>query len=447
MAYFKEIILAFILSKVQSEDTVIRVNYGLLYRNIGKMQVVTDKWLHIFRIQLPDIPDRPTLATMTCKKQVGSRNPSGEFRYAACVTQHKAGTTPANECDSTHNLSESTCLAATAYSSLVKDIYTELSMEYEHLVELVTDLFKDSSNRHKRALLDLSGIFSTVFGFGRQKDIDQVKHAVDEVHNNLKNQALKEAQMFKDMHSAIDVTNKRLEHVSQRLFQVANYTRRATQQLGSIMLHGLGMLALRLQHVMELSLEASKLIREISEFRQRLLELLQGKLSPQLIRPNLVRAMLADIANRLRLSQPEFTIALDSPSEAYSLENFYIQRHDKSIYLGIYVPLAYENAAFDLYQIDSYPLPAASSTDHVTYIRNPRAFLAQSRDQKYYFHPSKEDLYVHCTTRHNRHCEYQPSLRNGNQDFTCEYAVFTVNISQLRLASTVCLKQALNQRL
>ena len=76
MACFKVIILAFILSKVQSEDAVICVNYGLLYRNISKMQVVTDKWLHIFRIQLPDIPDSPTLATMTCKKQLGSRHPT-----------------------------------------------------------------------------------------------------------------------------------------------------------------------------------------------------------------------------------------------------------------------------------------------------------------------------------------------------------------------------------
>ena len=214
------------------------------------------------------------------------------------MTQHKAGTTPAYECDSTYNLSESTCLTATAYSSLIRNIYTELSMEYEHLIELVTELFKDSSNQHKRAWLDLSGIFSTVFGFGCQKDIDQVKNAVDEVHNSLKNQALKESQMFKDMHTAIDVTNKILDHVSQRSFQVANYTRRATQQLGSIMLHGLGILALRQQHVMELSLEASKLLREISEFRQGLLELLQGKLSPQLKRPNLVRAMLEDINSK-----------------------------------------------------------------------------------------------------------------------------------------------------
>ena len=33
-----------------------RANYGLTFRAVGDMQFVTDKWLHLFRICLPQVP-------------------------------------------------------------------------------------------------------------------------------------------------------------------------------------------------------------------------------------------------------------------------------------------------------------------------------------------------------------------------------------------------------
>ena len=61
----------------------------------------------------------------------------------------------------------------------------------------------------------------------------------------------------------------------------------------------------------------------------------------------------------------------------------------------------------------------------MTYVSNPKHFLAQSMDKRYYFHPTTADLMAYCTPGHHKVCSYQPPLHDAGQDLSCEYAVFT----------------------
>ena len=53
-----------------------------------------------------------------------------------------------------------------------------------------------------------------VFGFGRQKDEDQMQNAVIDLETNFKEDTLATHKMFRNMHSAIELRNRRLGHMS-----------------------------------------------------------------------------------------------------------------------------------------------------------------------------------------------------------------------------------------
>ena len=420
------IVFLCLITLTMSENSVNRLNFGLLFRPVGEMNIISDKWLHIFRLQLPKLPTHKIPGRIVCH-HLSNNLPNDQNIHGLCATSAHAGQKLPTVCrhDSYNYLRLSVCKARSAYTEVVKDIYGDLSSEYIDFLNLIQQVIQDSGLRHKCAWLDISGVFSTVFGFGRQKDIDQMKAAVKMLHNDFKEHTLEESNLFKEMHTAIDMTKTRLNHLSSNLFQLANFTQQFTQSIHHQLMYQIEFSSVRFHDIFTLYREAVQTSNELKEVKDGLLQLLQGWLSPHLIHPRIARDMLDNIAHRLHSSNHDFKVALESPSDFYHLNEFYVQRHQNILYLGVYVPLAYKDAKFNLFQIDSYPLPAASNIDHVTYIRQPKMFLAHSDDHSFYFHPTEEDLLVHCTSGHNRMCLYQPSLRNGNQDFTCEYTIFT----------------------
>ena len=176
--------------------------------------------------------------------------------------------------------------------------------------------------------------------------------------------------------------------------------------------------------IFDLYREFENVSTELRNLETGLASLIQGHLSPHLITFDLAKDVLDMVATRLRKSRPLEHLAITSAQEFYAIEDFYIQRKDNTLYLGIHIPVTFNSGRFHLYQINSHPLPAAMNSPHITYIKDVEEYLAQSTDRRFYFHPRQQDLFAHCTPGVNKICSYQPPLHDASQQLSCEYAIF-----------------------
>ena len=140
-----------------------------------------------------------------------------------------------------------------------------------------------SSGRHRRGWLDISGIFSKVFGFGRQKDIYQMQSAVAHLETLFKNHALATQNMFKDMHSALDLTNKSLGLLSSRLQILSNFTSEFATHMVNNLAFALQFPSTCFKDIFDLYRELENVSIEFRNLESGLASLIQGHLSPHLI--------------------------------------------------------------------------------------------------------------------------------------------------------------------
>ena len=269
------------------------------------------------------------------------------------------------------------------------------------------------------------GHFRQVFGFGRQKDIEKMSQAVQLLEKQFKAKTLAEQTVFKDMHSALDLTSKRLGHISSRIDDLTDYTKNFVSLMYRRTSDVVWFTSHRYRDIFLLSAELSKMTVQIRKLQNGLATIMQGHISPELISFDLAKTVLDQIATHLAQTRPQETIAITLAQEFYEIQDFYIQRHNNTLYLGVHIPISYVGGRLTLYKIDSYPLPVDSTSSHMTYVSNPKHFLAQSMDKRYYFHPTTADLMAYCTPGHHKVCSYQPPLHDAGQDLSCEYAVFT----------------------
>ena len=187
--------------------------------------------------------------------------------------------------------------------------------------------------------------------------------------------------MFKDMHSAMDLTNKRLGHISTRLQTLSNFTSEFATHMVNNLAFALQFSSTRFNDIFDLYKEFENVSAELRKLETGLASLIQGHLSPHLITFDLAKDVLDMVATRLRKSRPFEHQAITSAQEFYAIEDFYIQRKDNTLYLGIHIPVTFNSGRFHLYQINSHPLPAAMNSPHITYIKDVEEYLAQSTDR------------------------------------------------------------------
>ena len=413
-----------ILRVVDSDRVVSRPNYGLAYFPVGRLQFVTDKWLHIFRIELPTIPAQENFKSLNCNDDIKRNGPRSGWD-PECVTQARHGQILTDACNISSYRKYANCMAKNAYSEVAHRLYKDFKEEYDHLQQNVKLTFTDFGSRPKRAWLDISGIFSKVFGFGRQKDMDSMNKAVQTLEKQYKDQSLAQQTVFKDMTSALDLTRTRMGHLSDRVTTLSQFTRQYVSAMMANTASHLQMSATRFHDIFTLSAELNHIALQIRRFDRGLATLMQGNLSPELVSFDLAKAVLEEVTTHLTRVRPQDRLAIKTAQEFYEIQDFYVQRQSNTLYLGLHLPVAHQGGRHILYRIESYPLPLDATANQVTYVTSPQKFLAQSDDGRYYFHPSTEELMTRCTMGHHKVCHYQPPLHDVSQDPSCEYAVFS----------------------
>ena len=381
---------------VTGQPVILRQNFGTNFRKIGRIQLVTDKWLHIFRIALPTAPTHNIRIKAYCPAVTAPEDFPHEH-HQRCMKAARQGHPLPHSCQRTTYRRFSDCQARKAYSQVADRIYADFKKEYDHLLHRINVTFTNFGRRPKRAWLDISGIFSKVFGFGRQKDMDSMNQAVQTLEQKFKDSGLAQQKIFDDMHSALDLTRVRMGRLSDKLGWLSNYTQTYIRDMVHRTNDFLQFTSTQFRDFHFLQAELHDISIEIRKLESGLATLMQGHISPELVSFDLAKTVLDEIANHLSQTGAKEIVAITTAQEFYAIEDFYIQRQDNTLYLGIHIPISFSNTHFSLFSIDTFPLPASANSSHITYLQNPQSYLAQSLDRRFYFHPTTQDLLAYCT--------------------------------------------------
>ena len=187
-------ILLWLSCGTDGAHTVNRMNYGLVYSPAGDLQLVSQKWLHSYRLKVPQKVSFDIPQIKTCQKPSQRQTQNEDADHNTCIKEADLGARPSQRCSSiTASMkyySYAKCRAKQHYHNILKEIISDYQEVHTKTIDQANTIFQAVSNRHKRALIDISGIFSKLFGFGRQKDIDQVQAAVQQLHDNYKQLAI-----------------------------------------------------------------------------------------------------------------------------------------------------------------------------------------------------------------------------------------------------------------
>lgn len=260
----------------------------------------------------------------------------------------------------------------------------EFNKTLEKATKLIPELNSPPSKiRSKRALLPFVGDLSkSIFGTATYKDVKRLAAHINYLHDQDKE--VKSAFHALDSHMqsamfAIDsrITNsfKAIEENHQALTEMNEQTSRVLQTV----MQGI-LLAARISRHEQL---ANNVLRHIEEIYQGVQNLVQGKLSPALLPPELITEAINNTEQTLAEHFPQFRLLFKNPHHFYSMSHFAFARIGLRLYVTIQFPISATQNFASMYRITTFPVPINSSSNHATQLINfpPHIIISANGDR------------------------------------------------------------------
>ncbi|XP_052076736.1 uncharacterized protein LOC127714723 isoform X1 [Mytilus californianus] len=154
---------------------------------------------------------------------------------------------------------------------------------------------------------------------------------------------------------------------------------------------------------------SSKINQQLEQLKLGIFDLVQGKLSPLLIKPSTITSTINRIQQVLNTKYPGFYISQTSQNFYYDTKYFVFSKHKSDIFVMLNIPLAYKMSKLDLYKVTSLPFPH-NSTTHATQLLNTPQYVAITKDKQYYIKLSDQELEKCTKYDDNFHCQFTKSF-------------------------------------
>ena len=230
--------------------------------------------------------------------------------------------------------------------------------------------------RQKRGLLNFVGAgLSYLFGTSTQDDTDSIKVALKRL--SLRNTILEgDHHQVENLESFVLAEQKKIN----RLVTFVNETASSLQQL----VKSETTLETEIQYMRAYFLNFNTyytkfnlLLGELQQFRQAIIDLTQGYLSPHLLSIDKLQTVLDHIHNDL-VENSSYSLQYTRAVEVLKFARFIYVRHGMSILIVLRLPLivaSYHNP-FAIYRIHKISLPILQGTEHVSTIRLDSNYVA-----------------------------------------------------------------------
>ena len=355
----------------QSED-ITRLNAGIHLSYKGTTALVTATWRHVAIIKLPEI-------IQVTEFDVGK----DVIKYAERTSSEDDGQYCQRSRKQPYTLG--LCMNFKPLLNLLHEISEDLIAE---LVAILINIYavipsRPITTQTKRGLGDWLGQgISYIFGLASEAEVNLLK-LTQQKATAQRNEELQTLKRFSsDLSSYATQTNRAIAHLTERvkatalsqlrLFEAAKhnddltkeYEQNITLKLWKLTYHGFQFKT----HLMQL--------------QEAIEEMITGVISPVLITPGSVQQMLDDIADHLQ--NTSFRLAFPRRDWFYRHVEFVAMQDNYTLYIAFKIPLTTFESQFDVYSLQTLPLPTHDDAGHVTHLSNMPPAIALSQDRQYY---------------------------------------------------------------
>ena len=465
----------------KEHPVVNRLNYGLAFTPGPKINLMSGRWLHIYRLKVPKFPGIPeflkqnnmcpdeevyamyvrrkyrplsaecyhatTLAHRVrlhhgfVRNTVKSRE-NQDSQYTACPWDRDnrslekfrpaPGSTTSYSPSELRPLSQSCQRKVNVHGAFLKMIEEYRIRHQKRLDQLATAV--KIAKRDKRAFIDISKPLKSLFGIARHSDIEKMSETIKQVVSrqddvlNVASKAYKHTvALAETVHQQFNTTLRLLGNTHQEITQLARkvdlnaYTTQQAYIEWTQTIH-----------------QFQAMYQVLDEQYQHILNgidnLLTGKLTPNLIPVSDVIHTIQNLHRKLAENHPQYTSPIHSPQDFYQNTEFYLSTDHGEIIVAVFIPISHVNGEYQIYHVDPHPYPVAYQSQHMANLRNTKDMIAVSIDRQYFFFPSQRELTLSCIRHENYLCLYNPTLMHSSNP-NCVHAIFANKAS---VAKQVC---------
>lgn len=357
-------------------NSVQRLNYGTVFKSGKGLVLSNEYWRQTYEIVLPKVSSKVNLSS---------------------------------EC---MNLLTKDCILFTKVIDQIKDVELKTYLEFKHISEFlaINVPFIPLSNRVKKSLLPFVGDLSkNLFGTATMDDVNILKQHVNEliknsrgVNNFIKLQSHHFASFMADTKDRFDNIEKM---VVDNYDIITNVSQSITNQLQNFQLGFIKLTGIYYSYLED----SMTLIQQYSNFKQAVSQLVEGKLSPELISKQALRTSMHEISNILTKEYTNFYLTMRDPEYYYKHGKFVFGRFFNTIYLTLKFPISHEKFPLQLNQVISMPVPVNESSNHATHLLDLPEFIAITSHQQYYITLEKADI-ASCHDHQVHLCNFNKAL-------------------------------------
>lgn len=339
-----------------TDEPILRLNYGVVFNPIGSVHFGQDMWYHTFQIKLPIKQNHNDIGK--CK--------IGSFK------------------EKCQNFNE--------VISEINQIQRRTVYQLNETVKIINriipakqQLNQKPSIKTKRAILGFIGSLSrTLFGTATIDDVNILAKHINALTSTT-------YEISKAIAKHADHDSSYLASVDKRISQVVKEVTENHNQINFMQnsiefkIKSFAAIMSNLSKAYMKTIETSIDVHEkLNTLKLGIFDLVQGKLSPLLIKPRVLTTTINQIQELLHKQYHGFELVQHNPTYYYSSNNFLYSRKGVNIFILLKMPIIYNQMKnFKLYQVLTYPVPVNDSV-HATQLIDTPDYIALSEDSNYY---------------------------------------------------------------
>ena len=348
----------------RSMPTIIsRINYGTVFERTADMYMGAEHWTHTFILTLEKPVDlNPLLNLKPCNFCL---NKSNDYHYVI------------HQLDKLHNRTLKNI------NTIISNIFTLVQEHNNHTV----------TSRKRRSLLPIiADIGQTLFGFATTKQINGLKNAMNKIINS-QNREIKGFEHEIDiMHSFMTTTDDRLNNIVKGLKENNMIINELNTKLQSEYKNLHEKTSIIMSLLIDQIYKSSELTNSYSKLMNGISNLLQKKLTTDILPYSILKSTILNIQNILKDKRPGFHLMFKDPHFYFRHDHFFFHRQGNKIMITLKFPIGSLHKPLTLYKVKNFPVPLNVTSKHATSISDLPAYLAVTIDQNYYLEISKEQL-------------------------------------------------------
>ena len=372
---------------------------GTSFHALGRLDLSNSFWDLVLHLQIPDNTNfgQPVIPKLDCT----SFGQTKSFYNRSALANFRPKNSGGLDKVQRHQFA---CQHLAELMSLMHARRSKVILEVQNSFDLIRKVVPEQNSlspRFKRgAPFEFAGdIAEDFFGTATQEDLERVSGKLKAINTLTANNAKAITTLQNDYLSFVNVTKAQfgavwtqLEHTNEFSKALAAEINQNHEVISSLQWVQNMMLILSYDILANRNVEDDVLLN-MARFQRGLMALNDGRLSAELISPEVLQQSLDDISHSLESKYNGlWTLVNTRASDYYKKKTIAYSRKNNQILATVPVAIQSTGSVFRLFKVHTWSVSLNQSTSNATLVRNVADFIAIDESERYYVLLSNSDI-------------------------------------------------------